>query len=116
MHVGEKPYVVLSSTTVSALRGPLAWGQVELSSRPLPGYAESDAAPADEVSESETVLEPAAAESIPVVALSEHDFSERAAELEREAAATLAAKESALATKAEAALEARRVELETEAA
>src|SRR4051812_46062227 len=26
MHVGEKPYVVLSSATVSALRGPLAWG------------------------------------------------------------------------------------------
>src|SRR5436190_8769434 len=37
MHVGEKPYVVLSSATVSALRGPLAWGQVELSSRPLTG-------------------------------------------------------------------------------
>jgi len=35
MHVGEKPYVVLGSATVSALRGPLAWGQVELSSRPL---------------------------------------------------------------------------------
>src|SRR3954465_360981 len=35
MHVGEKPYVVLSSASVSALRGPLAWGQVELSSRPL---------------------------------------------------------------------------------
>src|SRR6185503_10298416 len=39
MHVGEKPYVVLSSATVSALRGPLAWGQVELSSRPLTGDA-----------------------------------------------------------------------------
>jgi hypothetical protein len=35
MHVGEKPYVVLSSTSVSAFRGPLSWGQVELSSRPL---------------------------------------------------------------------------------
>jgi twitching motility protein PilT len=39
MHVGEKPYVVLSSATVSALRGPLSWGQVELSSRPLTGDA-----------------------------------------------------------------------------
>src|SRR4051812_44272803 len=39
MHVGEKPYVVLGSATVSALRGPLAWGQVELSSRPLTGSA-----------------------------------------------------------------------------
>ncbi len=35
MHVGEKPYVVLSSTTLSTFRGPLSWGQVELSSRPL---------------------------------------------------------------------------------
>lgn len=35
MHVGEKPYVVLSSSAVSELRGPLSWGQVELSSRPL---------------------------------------------------------------------------------
>jgi hypothetical protein len=41
MHVGEKPYVVLSSATVSALRGPLSWGQVELSSRPLTGDAMS---------------------------------------------------------------------------
>src|SRR3954464_1984872 len=39
MHVGEKPYVVLSSASVSALRGPLAWGQVELSSRPLSASA-----------------------------------------------------------------------------
>ena len=39
MHVGEKPYVVLGSATVNALRGPLAWGQVELSSRPLTGEA-----------------------------------------------------------------------------
>jgi len=39
MHVGEKPYVVLGSATVSALRGPLSWGQVELSSRPLTGDA-----------------------------------------------------------------------------
>jgi hypothetical protein len=41
MHVGEKPYVVLSSASVSALRGPLSWGQVELSSRPLTGAAMS---------------------------------------------------------------------------
>ncbi len=41
MHVGEKPYIVLGSASVSALRGPLAWGQVELSSRPLTGAAMS---------------------------------------------------------------------------
>lgn len=41
MHVGEKPYVVLSSATVSAVRGPVAWGQVELSSRPLTAPAMS---------------------------------------------------------------------------
>src|SRR3954466_3610040 len=35
MHVGEKPYVVLSSTSTNAFRGPLSWGQVELSSRAL---------------------------------------------------------------------------------
>src|SRR3954454_6435885 len=35
MHVGEKPYVVLSTSTLNAFRGPLSWGQVELSSRPL---------------------------------------------------------------------------------
>ena len=35
MHVGEKPYVVLSSTSLNTFRGPLSWGQVELSSRPL---------------------------------------------------------------------------------
>ena len=35
MHVGEKPYVVLSSTSTNAFRGPLSWGQVELPSRPL---------------------------------------------------------------------------------
>jgi hypothetical protein len=35
MHAGEKPYVVLSSTSINQFRGPLAWGQVELSSRPL---------------------------------------------------------------------------------
>ena len=39
MHVGEKPYVVLSSTSTNAFRGPLSWGQVELSSRPLSGDA-----------------------------------------------------------------------------
>ncbi|MDQ3211779.1 MAG: hypothetical protein M3Q85_03830, partial [Acidobacteriota bacterium] len=35
MHVGEKPYVVLSSSSISTFRGPLSWGQVELSSRAL---------------------------------------------------------------------------------
>jgi twitching motility protein PilT len=36
MHVGEKPYVVTSSATeLNAFRGPLAWGQVELSSKLL---------------------------------------------------------------------------------
>ena len=35
MHVGEKPYVVTTSSAMNALRGPLSWGQVELSSRPL---------------------------------------------------------------------------------
>lgn len=35
MHAGEKPYVVLSSASMSTYRGPVAWGQVELSSRPL---------------------------------------------------------------------------------
>jgi twitching motility protein PilT len=35
MHVGEKPYVVTTSSAMNAFRGPLAWGQVELSSRVL---------------------------------------------------------------------------------
>jgi twitching motility protein PilT len=35
MHVGEKPYVVTSSSSMNAFRGPLAWGQVELSSKTL---------------------------------------------------------------------------------
>src|SRR6476469_3216361 len=35
MHAGEKPYVVLSSTSINQFRGPLAWGHVQLSSRPL---------------------------------------------------------------------------------
>ena len=34
MHVGEKPYVVTSGS-MNSLRGPLSWGQVELSSRAL---------------------------------------------------------------------------------
>ncbi|MCA1561380.1 MAG: Flp pilus assembly complex ATPase component TadA [Acidobacteria bacterium] len=34
MHVGEKPYVV-TTTSVANYRGPLAWGQVELSSKVL---------------------------------------------------------------------------------
>jgi twitching motility protein PilT len=35
MHVGEKPYVITASAAMNAYRGPLAWGQVELSSRVL---------------------------------------------------------------------------------
>jgi twitching motility protein PilT len=35
LHVGEKPYVVTASASMNALRGPLAWGQVELSTRVL---------------------------------------------------------------------------------
>ena len=35
LHVGERPYVVTSSSAMNAFRGPLAWGQVELSTRPL---------------------------------------------------------------------------------
>lgn len=39
MHVGEKPYVVLSSSAMNTYRGPVSWGQVELSSRPLTSEA-----------------------------------------------------------------------------
>ena len=35
MHVGEKPYVVTTSEATNQFRGPLAWGQVELSTRVL---------------------------------------------------------------------------------
>jgi twitching motility protein PilT len=35
MHVGEKPYVVTTAEAFNQYRGPLAWGQVELSSRVL---------------------------------------------------------------------------------
>jgi hypothetical protein len=35
MHVGEKPYVVTTSEGTNQFRGPLAWGQVELSTRVL---------------------------------------------------------------------------------
>src|SRR5688572_16470396 len=35
MHAGEKPYVVTTSEATNEFRGPLAWGQVELSSRLL---------------------------------------------------------------------------------
>jgi twitching motility protein PilT len=35
MHVGEKPYVVSTSHSLDAFRGPLAWGQVELATRRL---------------------------------------------------------------------------------
>ena len=35
MHVGEKPYVVTTAEASNEFRGPLAWGQVELSSRVL---------------------------------------------------------------------------------
>ena len=35
MHVGEKPYIVTTSKSLDAFRGPLAWGQVELATRKL---------------------------------------------------------------------------------
>ena len=35
LHTGEKPYVVTSSSAMNAFRGPLVWGQVELSTRDL---------------------------------------------------------------------------------
>ena len=35
MHAGEKPYVVTTSEATNDFRGPLIWGQVELSSRVL---------------------------------------------------------------------------------
>lgn len=35
MHVGEKPYVVTTTSSMADYRGPLAWGQVELSSKIL---------------------------------------------------------------------------------
>src|SRR5688572_6659405 len=35
MHVGEKPYVVTTSEATNEFRGPVAWGQVELSTRVL---------------------------------------------------------------------------------
>ena len=35
MHVGEKPYVVTTTDVANQFRGPVAWGQVELSSREL---------------------------------------------------------------------------------
>lgn len=39
MHVGDKPYVVTTSAAAAEYRGPLAWGQVELSSRVLTSEA-----------------------------------------------------------------------------
>ncbi len=39
MHVGEKPYVVTTPSSLYAFRGPLAWGQVELSTRMLTSEA-----------------------------------------------------------------------------
>jgi twitching motility protein PilT len=39
MHVGDKPYVVTTSATTTEYRGPLSWGQVELSSRVLSSEA-----------------------------------------------------------------------------
>jgi len=35
MHVGEKPYVVTTSDSLDAFRGPLSWGQVELATKRL---------------------------------------------------------------------------------
>ncbi len=45
MHVGEKPYVVTASASMNAYRGPLAWGQVELSSKVLTFEAMSSMLP-----------------------------------------------------------------------
>jgi twitching motility protein PilT len=39
MHVGEKPYVVTTSAAMGPYRGPLAWGQVELSTKILTAEA-----------------------------------------------------------------------------
>src|SRR4029079_8142502 len=39
MHVGEKPYVVTTSAAMGPYRGPLGWGQVELSTKILPAEA-----------------------------------------------------------------------------
>jgi twitching motility protein PilT len=39
MHAGEKPYVVTTSEATNDFRGPLIWGQVELSSRALTAEA-----------------------------------------------------------------------------
>jgi len=39
MHVGEKPYVVTTTSAMSEFRGPLLWGQVDLSSRVLTSEA-----------------------------------------------------------------------------
>ena len=39
MHVGEKPYIVTTSAAMNEYRGPVAWGQVELSSRVLTSEA-----------------------------------------------------------------------------
>ena len=39
MHVGERPYVLTTSSSTNSFRGPLSWGQVELSSRPLTAEA-----------------------------------------------------------------------------
>jgi twitching motility protein PilT len=45
MHVGEKPYVVTASSSMNAYRGPLAWGQVELSTKVLTFEAMSSMLP-----------------------------------------------------------------------
>ena len=39
MHVGDKPYVVTTTEALHEFRGPLAWGQVELSTRVLTSEA-----------------------------------------------------------------------------
>ena len=39
LHTGEKPYVVTARSSMNAFRGPIAWGQVELSTRTLSSEA-----------------------------------------------------------------------------
>ena len=39
MHVGEKPYIVTTTSAMSEFRGPLLWGHVDLSTRVLTSEA-----------------------------------------------------------------------------
>jgi twitching motility protein PilT len=67
MHVGEKPYVVTSSSEMNDFRGPLAWGQVELSSKLLT----TDAV----VAILDQLLPPDVRRSLEEVGAIEHDLS-----------------------------------------